>query len=212
MTNELQVRIYPSITKLIRNILPEHKRNQRLTPIVNDMLYWAIDNGFTLGKPSPSGAQGGAGFTSIYKEENKVKENSEISTAMDFFEAEAKEANERWIKEMKAKEKQKKKDQMPQAFLQFWRTYNSSPNKAGQSRHKALDEWKKAVKKVESSQKLIEAAQKAIHEQEIQMEVKGECLMLPDAFRWLRDERFVSLLEDNIASQQQQAARGPIIL
>ena len=195
MTNEVQVRIYPSITKLIRGILPEHKRNQRLTPIVNDLLYEALDRRLTLGKPSPSGAQTGAGFTSNTSiEENKVKEDSEFSTV-----------NEEWLKEHK-----KKVRPIPGAFLVFWKTYNSSINKAGQSRAKALEEWPKALKKVESSQKLVEAAQRAIHEQEIQMEIKGECLMLPDAFRWLRDERFVSLLEDNIATKQQQG-KGPTI-
>jgi hypothetical protein len=95
--------------------------------------------------------------------------------------------------------------------MQFWKTYNSSINKAGQSRAKALEEWPKALKKVESSQKLIEAAQKAIQDQELQMEIEGKCLMLPDAFRWLRDERFISLLEDNIVSKQQQSS-GPVIL
>ncbi len=179
---------------MIRDTLPEHKREQRLTPIVNDLLYEALDNRIKLGKPSPSGAQEGAGFTSIYIED-KEKENSEFSTA-----------NAEWIEGQKKKPKA-----IPFAFMQFWKTYNSSINKAGQSRAKALEEWPKALKKVESSQKLIEAAQKAIQEQELQMEIEGKCLMLPDAFRWLRDERFISLLEDNIVSKQQQPS-GPVIL
>ena len=196
MKNEAQVRIYPSITKMIRDTLPEHKREQRLTPIVNDLLYEALDNRIKLGKPSPSGAQEGAGFTSNKYIEDKEKENSEFSTA-----------NEEWIK------KHKKTDNpIPHAFLQFWKTYNRSTNKAGQSRKKALEEWPKALEKVESSQKLIEAAQKAVQDQNIQMEVEGKCLMLPDAFRWLRDEKFISLLEDNTVSKQQQPFDSKTIL
>ena len=186
-----RVEIYPTIVKLIQQNLPEHKRRQRLTPIVNDLLYEALENGLDstikLGRPSPSGALEGAGLTSINNIRNKEKENSEFSTS-----------NLAFIKDQKNKPQQD-----PIAFTEFWQTYNTAINKANQSKKLAREEWPKAAKKVENVQDLILAAQKAVKDQRIQMEVKGECTMLPDAFRWLRDERWEPLLEPPVVDSYQ---------
>ena len=81
------------------------------------------------------------------------------------------------------------------------------------SKVKAQEQWNKAVKKTGSGQKVIEAAQKAVQDQRIQMEVNGDCLCLPDAFRWLRDEMYEALLEAPIiGTQEQQNSDKPLIL
>ena len=117
--------------------------------------------------------------------------------------------NENWIKEQK--NLPKPKDLL---FEQFWRTYRSAPKGVSSaSKVKAQEQWNKAVKKTGSGQKLIEAAQKAVQDQKLQMEVNGDCLCLPDAFRWLRDEMYEALLEAPIiGTQEQQNSDKPLIL
>lgn len=190
----LRVVIYPSIHKKILNNLPEHKRSQALTPIVNDLVYQALDRHVTLEEPSPSGTERrGQVLSSIYKD----KEKDLINT----------KSNQVWLEQSKNKQ-----PQYSESFEQFWLTYKSSPNKAGQSKTKTWEEWPKAVEKAGSAQKLILAAQKAVEEQRLMLHTEDRCLMLPDAFRWLRDAKFEALLEDATLPQEQQSLNSPVIL
>ena len=190
----LRVVIYPSIHKKILNNLPEHKRSQALTPIVNDLVYQALDRHVTLEEPSPSGTgERGKVLSSIYKD--KEKDLIDIK------------ANQVWLEQSKNKQ-----PQYSESFEQFWLTYKSSPNKAGQSKTKTWEEWPKAVEKAGSAQKLILAAQKAVEEQRLMLHTSDRCLMLPDAFRWLRDAKFAALLEDATLPQEQQSFNSPVIL
>ena len=158
------------------------------TGYLSQLLVWGLDHSDTLVSERERA------YSYSYRDDESLREEG-ISTD-----------NENWIKQQK-----KKPEPKDPIFEQFWRTYNSSRNKAGQSKTKAKEEWPKAIKKVDSPQKLIEAAQKAINDQSVQMEVKGESLMLPDCFRWLRDERFEALLEP-VTVMQEQHSDKPLIL
>jgi len=73
----LRVEIDPSIHKRILNNLPEHKRSQPLTHIVNDLIHEALDTHITLGKPSPLGASERAKVLHSYINKNK-ESNKEV--------------------------------------------------------------------------------------------------------------------------------------
>ena len=95
----------------------------------------------------------------------------------------------------------KKKRVRPQyddAFTAFWNEYQRAPIKANaQSKNKAFEQWKEATK-LEAPERLLEAARRAV-EQIKQAKLQDEwCAPLPDAFRWLRDERFAVHLEDHV--------------
>ena len=84
------------------------------------------------------------------------------------------------------------------AFLQFWQVFNKAPQKAGQSKAKARTAWKEALKK-EKPERLIEAARKAVQNQVDKIGRDEFVPMLPDAYRWLRDERYAEVLEEHVA-------------
>jgi hypothetical protein len=84
-------------------------------------------------------------------------------------------------------------------FLAFWRTYQSCGLKAhGQSRKKAWEAWQQAVKQ-ESPERLLEAARRAVEEVRRLTAAGMFCAPLPDAFRWLRDERYAVFLDETTA-------------
>jgi len=98
-------------------------------------------------------------------------------------------------------QKSKKKRVRPEyddAFTAFWNEYQRAPMKANaQSKNRAFEQWKEAVK-LETPERLLEAARRAV-EQVKQAKIQDEwCAPLPDAFRWLRDERFTVYLEDHV--------------
>ncbi len=85
-----------------------------------------------------------------------------------------------------------------EAFTAFWNQYQRSPLKANaQSKNKAFEQWKEAVK-LETPERLLEAATRAVDQIKQAMMQDEWCAPLPDAFRWLRDERFAVHLEDHV--------------
>jgi hypothetical protein len=104
--------------------------------------------------------------------------------------------------EKSAKSKRVKPD-YSEEFLIFWNEYQRAPIKANsQSKNKAFEEWRRVVKE-ESPDRLVEAAARAV-EQVKQAKIQDEwCAPLPDAFRWLRDERYTVYLEDHVPAGPQ---------
>ena len=102
------------------------------------------------------------------------------------------------IKAVSAKKK-RGRPAYSEEFKAFWNVYQSASHKAtSQSKNKAFEQWKQACKD-ESPERLVEAARRAV-EQVKQAKTNDEwCAPLPDAFRWLRDERYAVLLEDHQA-------------
>ena len=105
------------------------------------------------------------------------------------------------------KEQKKVAQKLPTAFLQFWETYQTAPRKANQSRKKAFEAWKIALK-VEKSDRLIEAARRAVLDQTNKMQSEEWFEPLPDCYRWLRDEKFVVLLEQHTPAKAKQIIPG----
>jgi len=105
------------------------------------------------------------------------------------------------------KEQKKVAQKLPTAFLQFWETYQTAPRKANQSRKKAFEAWKEALK-VEKSDRLIEAARRAVLDQTNKMQQEEWFEPLPDCYRWLRDEKFVVLLEQHTPAKAKQIIPG----
>jgi len=101
------------------------------------------------------------------------------------------------IKAVSAKKRRLRPD-YSDAFNEFWNVYQRAPLKANsQSKNKAFEEWKHVVKE-EPAERIVEAARRAV-EQVKQAKMQDEwCAPLPDAFRWLRDERYSVLLEDHV--------------
>jgi hypothetical protein len=88
-------------------------------------------------------------------------------------------------------------------FQAFWNMYQKAPIKANsQSKPLAFEAWKEAIKS-EAPERITEAATRAV-EQCKQAKLTSEwCAPLPDAFRWLRDERYAVLLEDHVPAGPQ---------
>lgn len=87
----------------------------------------------------------------------------------------------------------------------FWKTYQACPAPAlrvkSQSKPKACEEYRKALKDFTATQ-LLKAAQKAVGEQ-LEAQRRDEWTApLPDAFRWLRDGKYIAFTEDHAPTQQ----------
>jgi hypothetical protein len=92
----------------------------------------------------------------------------------------------------------KKRAPYPDAFEQFWRSYQSLPQKASkQSKPLAHDAWAAAcVDHAPANLQRAVERQLEIQRDELNTE-RGFTVAMPDCFRWLRDECFVALLEDH---------------
>jgi len=183
-----RVDLDPLKVEMIYETFPKYKKDRDLSRVIDDLMTDYLDRHFTLGSERER-----ASSNSIYIR-NKEKEKKEISTSQ--------------IGSKKHKELQAEAH-----FQQFWEIYRSSPKGVSSaSKTKAKDEFRKAiVNKNALPFDLIQAASKAINDQKIQMEVDGDCLCLPDAFRWLRDEMWEALLEPVTVVQEQHSDK-PLIL
>ena len=97
----------------------------------------------------------------------------------------------------KAPRKHVRREYTPE-FQQFWNVYQTCPIKANsQSKPLAFEAWKQAIQ-AETPERVIEAARRVV-EQAKQAKIQDDWFApLPDAFRWLRDERYTVLLEDHV--------------
>ena len=87
-------------------------------------------------------------------------------------------------------------------FDLFWRSYQSSPSKAnGQSKANAWQVWQQLIKEGVKASDLIRAADLAVAECSARLRDGEFCSPLPDCFRWLRDERYLVLLEGHAPTQ-----------
>lgn len=84
------------------------------------------------------------------------------------------------------------------AFERFWKLYLSAPVRAAsQSKPKAIAQWQKTVR-TETEDKLLEALETEVAHQH----AAGGAFVcpLPDCFRWLRDERYLTVNDRPINS------------
>ena len=173
-----RVEIDPLKVRLIYETLPDYKRDRPISRIVDDLLAEYLDRVYKIGSERER-----ASSNSIYIE-NKEKTKKEFSTS-------------------KLGSKKHKELQAEGHFQQFWETYRAAPKGVSNaSKVKAKEEFRKAIVDREVfPYTLIQAASKAVEDQKLQMELNGDCLCLPDAFRWIRDDMWESLMESVTVKQ-----------
>ena len=185
-----RVEVDPLKVEMIYETLPKYKKDRELSRVIDDLMSDYLDSYYTMGSERER-----ASSNSIYIE-NKEKTKKDFSTS-------------------KIGSKKHKELQAEAHFQQFWQTYRSAPRGVSSaSKTKAKEEFRKAiVNRDVFPYSLIQAASAAVRDQKLQMEVNGDCLCLPDAFRWLRDEMYEALLEAPIiGTQEQQNSDKPLIL
>ena len=97
--------------------------------------------------------------------------------------------------------KSRKKPAYSEEFTEFWKLYQSAPERvSSQTKPKAFDEWK-AIVALEGPETLLEAARRAIEEQKRKKAADEFVGSLPDLFRWLRDGKYEVYLEEHKAQR-----------
>ena len=203
MPSESQTRavIHPTIVKLINEKMPKHKLDQGISAIINDLAFEALDTQDKIKRP-PGRYSYSSSFEGLGKEYEKNHKETFLTPVSENFVCHDPEKHKAFLKEQK-----KVAQKLPTAFLQFWETFNTAPRKANQSRKKAFEAWKEALK-VEKSDRLIEAARRAVLDQTNKMQQEEWFEPLPDCYRWLRDEKFVVLLEQHTPAKAKQIIPG----
>ena len=207
MPSESQTRavIHPTLIERINNTLPKYKLDQGISTCVQDLVNEALDTRATISRPPGcySYSSNSSSFEELEKESVREKGRETFLTPIsENFVCHDEKEHQAFLKEQK-----KVTQKLPSAFLQFWTTYQTAPRKANQSRKKAFEAWQQALK-VEKSDRLIEAAKRAVLDQTNKMQHEEWFEPLPDCYRWLRDEKFVVLLESHIPAKAKQIIPG----
>lgn len=190
------VRVHDSLMQQI-----EAKKTgwQSTTAIVNDLLSFAIDTSYSLGKPSPP-APGApvlpSSLNGFIKEEERARALPEalMEEEINHPLIEAK-AFAQSIKQQGSK--------YTPGFEAFWKVYQSCPDRLrarSQSKPKAFDAYRAALQKVDPAD-LQRAVQVAVQGQLDAHQADVWVPSLPDAFRWLKDGNYEVLLEDHQPAQ-----------
>ena len=203
--DRIRVTLHPSIVKDIEKVLPEHQKGRPFSFVVDDLLAdhlkIMVDNGYKISRPP--GCYSYSSNSSSFEELESLRGRETFLTPIsENFVCHDEKEHQAFLKEQK-----KVSQKLPVAFLQFWETYQTAPRKANQSRKKAFEAWKEALK-VEKSDRLIEAAKRAVLDQTNKMQHEEWFEPLPDCYRWLRDEKFVVLLESHIPAKAKQIIPG----
>jgi len=207
MPSESQTRavIHPTLIERINRTLPKYKLDQGISTCVQDLVNEALDTRATISGP-PGRYSYSSSFEGLGKEYEKNHKETFLTPVSENFVCHDPEKHKAFLKEQK-----KVAQKLPTAFLQFWETFNTAPRKANQSRKKAFEAWKEALK-VEKSDRLIEAAKRAVLDQTNKLQHDEWFEPLPDCYRWLRDEKFVVLLEQHTPAEAKQIIPGVTVL
>lgn len=177
------------------------------TGFINLLIDQALDMSCTLGKPSRAqqalAAEGGEGFTSSSSytltstsssssKEDKTKEKKQSKKES----AEPSAGSSRYPERERRAAVVRRTKGSPE-FESFWGIYQSCTKKVNnQSKFKAWQCWEQLVLEMDPAD-LIKAITISV-EQIRRLESAGEfAAPLPDAFRWLRDERYAVALENH---------------
>ena len=209
----IRVTLHPSIVKNIKQKLPEHQRDRPFSFVVDDLLAERlktdVDSSLKISGPPGrySYSSNSSSFEELERESMREKgRETFIEPVSENFVCHDPKDHLAFLKEQK-----KVAQKLPTAFLQFWETYQTAPRKANQSRKKAFEAWKEALK-IEKSDRLIEAARTAVLDQTNKMQQEEWFEPLPDCYRWLRDEKFVVLLEQHTPAKAKQIIPGVTVL
>ena len=202
MTTE-SIRVDSSV---LQKALAQKPNYLNKTAFLSQLIEKAVDKEVTL--KSDPGAFIYSSSNSLEGLDKSVREGREtfLTPISEQFVCHDPEKHKAFLEEQK---KALKKDSP--AFQTFWEVYNTAPRKVGQSKAKARTAWKEALK-VESADNLIEAAKRAVKEQVGKVSRDEWVERLPDAHRWLRDERFSVLLEGHTPEQAERVIPGVTVL
>lgn len=206
--DRIRVTIHPSIAKKIEDSLPEHQKGRPFSFVVDDLLgeylKSRVDSSGIFRRPPGSYSYSS---NNSFEELESVKGRETFLTPVsENFVCHDPKEHDAFLKEQK---KLAQKDSP--AFQQFWEIFNTAPRKANQSKAKARNAWKEALEK-ESAQNLIEAAKRAVKDQVRKVAADEWTESLPDAHRWLRDEKFSALLEGHTPTQPERIIPGVTVL
>ena len=156
-------------------------RTMSLTGFCAYLIELGIDRDVTLAE-RPKGSEASSSYSSSIKED--LSSNNIYTVG---------KKSEKAPKTPKSKRKVDYSDD----FNQFWKLYQSAPDRvSSQTKPKAYDEWKGIVA-LEGPETLLKAATRAIEEQKRKMTAGEFVGSLPDLFRWLRDGKYEVYLEEH---------------
>jgi len=202
-----RVTIHPSLVSLIEERLPQYKRDQGLSAIVNDLIYSALDNDNIMKRPP--GRYSCSSSNSLEGLDKSVREGREtfLAPVSESFVCHDPKEHKAFLKEQK---ESAQKDSP--SFQIWWEVYQAAGSKASnQSKAKARIAWKEALK-TEKAESLIEAAKRAVKDQASKLGQDIWCAPFPDAHRWLRDECYTLWLENITVAQPLRIVSGETIL
>ena len=102
-----------------------------------------------------------------------------------------------WAKVYPSNNIKDKEKKYTDEFEKFWKIYRSAPKGVNSpKKNRAKEEFLLLAKKGVDVQLIIQAAGIAVRDQRLAIECDDDCLCLPDAFRWLRDGVYESLLDE----------------
>ena len=115
------------------------------------------------------------------------------------------------------KDKEKKNryssEKCNELFEKFWKIYRSAPKGVNSpKKNRAKEEFIAIAKSGAYLENILEGAEIAVRDQKLKVETEGDCLCLPDAFRWLQAEVYNILLEEAATAPQQYNSNTPTIL
>ena len=168
----------------------EYQSQQSLSKIVNDLLDKSLTQCAILNKPRTEGSEGAKVYSSINKDKEKKK---------------AKE----WPPNLNRYSLEK----CNEIFEKFWKIYRSAPKGVNSpKKNRAKEEFIAIAKSGAYLENILEGAEIAVRDQKLKIETEGDCLCLPDAFRWLQAEVYNILLEEAATAPQQYNSNTPTIL
>ena len=185
-----RVYIHPVIKDKIVSNCSEYQLQQGLSKIVNDLLDKSLTQCAILNKPRTEGSEGAKVYSNNIKDKEK-KNTREFPPDRNRYSSE--KCNE--------------------LFEKFWKIYRSSPNGVNSpKKNRAKEEFIAIAKSGAYLENILEGAEIAVRDQKLKVETEGDCLCLPDAFRWLRDGVYESLLDEAATAPQQYNSNTPTIL
>ena len=185
-----RVDIHPVIRDKIMSNCTEYQSQQSLSKIVNDLLDKSLTQCAILNKPRTEGSEGTKVYSSINKDKEKKK---------------AKE----WPPNLNRYSLEK----CNEIFEKFWKIYRSAPKGVNSpKKNRAKEEFIAIAKSGAYLENILEGAEIAVRDQKLKIETEGDCLCLPDAFRWLQAEVYNILLEEAATAPQQYNSNTPTIL
>ena len=185
-----RVYIHPVIKDRIVSNCSEYQLQQGLSKIVNDLLDKSLTQCAILNKPRTEGSEGAKVYSNNIKDKEKKK-----------------------TREFPPDRNRYSSEKCNELFEKFWKIYRSAPKGVNSpKKNRAKEEFIAIAKSGAYLENILEGAEIAVRDQKLKVETEGDCLCLPDAFRWLQAEVYNILLEEAATAPQQYNSNTPTIL